>query len=150
MRNTNIERYGTHHTLMLDKVKNARIQGNLQKFGTDNAFKNKEELANVMTKRHGVTNMMLDPVVKKRHKKIMENKDWTERNEKSKKTNLKKYGTACAMNRPEIREKHKRVCPFLCNNENEYDAGNFTNHMTKMHNWTKQQIQEYKDENKVN
>jgi len=144
---TNVQRYGTYHTLHLDNVKDARIQGNLQKFGTDNAFKNKEQLAKIMLERHGVTNMMLDPATKLKHANVMKEKDWTDRNIKVKETNLQKYGTACAMNRSEIRMKHSRVCPFLCRDSHKYDAGNFTNHMKKKHNWTTEQIQDFKNEN---
>jgi hypothetical protein len=74
----------------------------------------------------------------------MMNKDWTERNLKRSKTNLKKYGITCSMNIPEVREKHKRSCPFQCKDKHKFDAGNFTNHMKKIHNWSNDQIKEYK------
>jgi hypothetical protein len=73
----------------------------------------------------------------------MEEKDWTYRNLKSKKTNIEKYGVDCAMN-----DKNKyRACPFDCNNNKKYNLGNFSKHMIQYHNWDKPQIKEYKIEN---
>lgn len=144
---TNLERYGTTHTLNNDNVKAARESSSIKKYGTTNPFKNPEKLADVLEERYGYRNMMLDPEVKERHKKAMQDKDWTERNEKSKSTNLTRYGVTVAANQPHIREMHKRACPFSCKNKHKFDAGNFTNHMVKVHNWTKEQVKKYKDEN---
>lgn len=92
-------------------------------------------------------NPMSNPNVRKKHKKSMEEKDWSERNNKVKETNMERYNTSCGMNIPEVRNKHKRKCPYNCKDNHFFDAGNFSNHMMKKHDWTKQQIEEYKNEN---
>jgi hypothetical protein len=141
---TNMAKYGEKHTLNTDAVKLARKKAIVEQFGTDNPFKNHKKMAELMMERYGVTNMMHDPEVKAHHKIALENKDWTDRNNKSKKTNIEKYGTADLLNRPEIREKHKRICPFGCNDNHRYAAGNFTLHMKKVHEWTQTQIKDFK------
>lgn len=141
---TNLKKYGVPYTTQLEHVKEAREKSVKEKFGTDNPFKNKEKLHDIMLERHGVTNMMHDPEVKRKHAASMKSKDWTGRNNKSKQTNLEKYGVSNPMNRPGVQDKHKRACPFGCKDNHKFMAGNFTNHMKKIHGWTQEQIQEYK------
>ena len=145
---TNEIKYGTHHTLHLESVSESRNNAVMEKFGTDNPFKNPDKMAEIMKERYGVTNMMHDPAVKEKHKSIMAQKDWTARDEKAKKTRLEKYGSSDLLNIPETRERNKRCCPFGCRDNHTYNAGNFTNHMKKVHRWTKEQIKDFKDENK--
>lgn len=147
---TNLIRYGEKHTLNTENVKSAREKVIYEKFGTDNPFKNPEKLADIMEKRYGYRNPMYNEEIRAKHKKSMEEKDWTDRNKKSKETNLKRYGVTVAANSPEIREKNKRPCPFGCKNNHRFDTGNFSNHMMKIHYWTKDQILEFKNENKTN
>jgi hypothetical protein len=138
--NTNETRYGTHHTLHLEHVIEARKKGSMNMYGVDNPFKSKELQASFENPMHNVKH-------RKKHKEVMESKDWTDRNAKTKSTNLEKYGISNYMNIPEIKEKHKRSCPFSCNNNHKYDAGNFSNHMMKLHKWSKAEIKAYKNEN---
>jgi hypothetical protein len=147
---TNIKKYGIHHTLDNPEVKNAREAACEKTYGEKNPFDNNEKLQQIMLERYGVTNMMFDDHVKQKHRHAMETIDWTLRNEKSKETNIKKYGTLCPMNRPEIRQKHKRSCPFGCKDNHLFDVGNFTHHMVKVHKWSKDQVKDYKDENREN
>jgi len=131
----NVEKYGTTHTLHLDHVKTAREQACIKKYGVTNPFKSPEF-------QKSLVNPMDIPEVRERHRKTMQEKDWTERNEKSKKTKLERYGVTNPVNRPEVRERNAVCCPF-CNKK--YNAGNFTNHMSKTHSWTKVQIKDFKD-----
>jgi len=147
---TNTRRYGTHHTLGCAPVATARLKKIKERYGVDNPFCNNEELQKVMLERYGVTNMMFDPTVRDKHQKSMKDKDWRERNEKTKKTNIRKYGKSDILNTQEIRERNKRPCPHGCKDNHPFDAGNFTNHMVRVHGWTKQQINEYKYANKKN
>jgi hypothetical protein len=100
---TNIERYGEKHTLNSDKVKTARENKILEIYGCSNPFNNPDKLAEVLKSKYGVSNMMKVPEIRAKHKKSMEEKDWTERNEKSRETNLKKYGVTVAANLPEVK-----------------------------------------------
>lgn len=68
---TNLRKYGVPYTTQLEHVKEARKAATKEKFGVDNPFKNKEKLRDVMLKRHGITNMMYDPEVKKKHAAAM-------------------------------------------------------------------------------
>ena len=144
---TNLEKYGVVHTLNCDNVKSARENAIQEKYGTDNPWKNREKFEEVLLEKHGWKNPMDSTEIRLKHKKSMESKDWSERNEKTKIRCLEKYGTSNPLNLPEIREKHKRSCPFGCRDNHKFDVGNFSNHMKKIHNWTKEQIQRYKDEN---
>jgi len=146
VQNTNIQLYGDKHTLKLSHVKEARDDANIKKYGNKNPFTNNKKLQEVLMERYAVTNMMLIPDVKSKHKKIMASKDWSDRDGKNKTTNMKRYGIAVYMNLPEIQNKHKRKCPFNCNNK-IYNAGNFSNHMIKVHNWSKDKIKIYKKDN---
>lgn len=144
---TNMRKYGTPYTINLPQVKTKREEKIYTIYNTDNPFKNNQKLQQVMLKKHGVTNMMHTPTVKQKHKKVMEEKDWTVRNNKTKHTNIKKYGVPCLLNTKEIRQKHMRSCPFNCKNNHLFDAGNFSNHMIRVHGWSKDEIKEYKLEN---
>lgn len=137
---TNNRKYGSHHTLNLNHVSESRKKANIEKYGVDNPFKSKEF-------QQSLINPMNRPEIREKHKKIMEEKDWSERNTKSKNTNIKKYGMSNPMNRPEIREKNKQACPYCLKT---FNAGGFTIHMDKIHSWSKEEIKEYKDENKKN
>jgi len=148
--NTNLNKYGEKHTLNTKNVKDARESACVEKFGTTNPFENPDKMAEVLLERYGVTNMMHHPDVQKKHQEAIDNIDWEKRNEKTRRTNLEKYGVTTAMNLPEVRERNKRPCPYGCKDGHRYDAGNFSNHMIKAHSWTKEQIKEYKDENKTN
>lgn len=147
---TNQEKYGTYHTLNNEVVKNARIKSSIEKSGFDNVFKNNDYIKDKVYDKYGVDNVMFVDEVKKKHIKVMQSIDWGERNKKSKLTNIEKYGVTCNMNREGIREKNKLCCPFKCKDNHKFDVGNFTNHMIKIHNWNKEQINEYKIENKKN
>jgi len=136
----NVEKYGTKHTLHLNHVKTAREQACLEKYGVTNPFQSADF-------QKSLVNPMTIPEVREKHAKSMKDKDWTDRNEKSKQTNLQKYGVTNPANRPEVRERNYVSCPFC---ERRYDAGNFTNHMSKTHSWTKDQIKEYRDAYKKN
>ena len=144
---TNIQKYGDYHTLNIESVKSAREKSILLKYGTDNPWKNREVYEQTLLDKHGWKNPMQSEETRKKHKLVMESKDWTERNEKSKIVFLEKYGVSNPMNRPEIKEKHKKSCPHGCKDNHRFDSGNFSKHMQKVHNWTKEQIQRYKDEN---
>jgi hypothetical protein len=146
---TNNKKYGVHHTINVDVVKNAREKSILEKYGTDNPFKNNDKLKETMIERYGVDNMMKISHVREQHKKTMSEKNWTERNEKTKITMLEKYGKTNILNNQEIREKNERIC-HLCENIKKYNAGNFSKHMIKSHGWSKKNIKEYKYENKKN
>lgn len=156
--------YGTHHTLNLPHTQKAREEACLAKFGIANPFQSPEFQAaldrKAMAKKASVT-----------LKNLFEDKDWTERNNKSKKTNLEKYGVVNPMNTPEkiaarknkLLESHgvdnysktdefkqkiaslKQPCPYGCNNGHAYDPGNFSKHMTKEHNWSKQDVKARKN-----
>jgi hypothetical protein len=39
----------------------------------------------------------------------------------------------------------RQPCPYGCNKSHTYDPGNFTKHMTKEHNWSKQDVKAYKN-----
>lgn len=138
--NTNEKKYGARHTLHLEHVIEARKAGSIKKYGVDNPFKSKEL-------QDSFENPMHNPTHRKTHKDAMELKDWSDRNAKSKATNLEKYGVTNNMNMPGNREKHKRVCPFGCNGGHRYDVGNFSIHMIKTHNWSKDEVKGYKNEN---
>lgn len=144
---TNLERYGELHTLKCDNVKSARENAIQEKYGTDNPWKNREKFEEVLFEKYGWKNPMGCPEIRAKHRQSMQSKDWTERNKKTKAKCLEKYGISNPVNLPEIREKHKRNCPFGCKDNHNFDVGNFSNHMKKIHNWTKEQIQRYKDEN---
>jgi hypothetical protein len=148
VKKTNNVRYGSDHTLNCKPVAEARLQVIRAKYGADNPFANNETLQKVMVERYGVSNMMHDPTVKEKHKQSMSKVDWNKRNKKTKKTILERYGTTDMLNRPEVREFNKRGCPHGCKDGHLYDAGNFTNHMVKVHGWNKEQIKGYKNENK--
>jgi hypothetical protein len=147
---TNLRKYGEKHTLNIDKVKKAREKSIMEKYGTTNPFENPEKLADVLEERYGYRNPMHNEENRKKHKIAMENKDWSERNKKSKETNLKKYSFSVAANAPEVRERNKRTCPFGCRDNHRFDVGNFTNHMKSIHNWTAEEIKEYKNANPTN
>jgi len=49
---------------------------------------------------------------------------------------------------PGVQEKHKISCPFGCKDGHKFMAGNFTNHMTKIHEWTTEEIKRYKKNDK--
>jgi hypothetical protein len=142
---TNIERYGETHTLNLDVVKNARESAVLEKFGTDNPFKNPIKMSEVLLERYGVSNMMFDANVKAKHHKIMCEKDWTERDAKTKATILNKYNGVLPINTPEFREKHSLACPFGCKDKHKFNVGCFSIHMIKIHGWNKTQVKEFKN-----
>lgn len=81
VKSTNVKKYGTNHTLHLDSVKESRENGSLKKYGTTNPFFSRELQSSFV-------NPMSVPEHREKHKKAMENKDWTERNAKSKQTKL--------------------------------------------------------------
>jgi hypothetical protein len=144
---TNRSRYGTHHTLNTQQVSVARIEAIFNKYGTDNPWKNREVYEQTLLEKHGWSNPMQSVEIRKKHKKAMENKNWSERNEKTKMTNIEKYGISCAMNTKESIEKNSRCCPFFCDENKKYNAGNFSKHMKLKHNWTQEEIKVYKHEN---
>lgn len=139
---TNNKRYGIHHTLGLPQVEFSRKQKCIELYGTTNPFYSKEFQSSVV-------NPMSNTEIKQKHKQIMKEKDWKERDKKNKKTNIEKYGVSVYMNLPEIRAKNSKCCP-LCNTNKLYNVGNFSLHMMKKHQWSKQQIQDYKNEDKKN
>lgn len=143
---TNIKKYGETHTLNVPQVKNARDQTNLQKYGSINPFDNNKKLQEVMIERYGVHNMMLLPEIKFKHKQTMQNFDWSERNSKSKQTNLQKYGNVNPLNTPERieqRKQEKKPCPYGCKENHLFDRGNFSKHMMRYHSWTRPFIYDY-------
>lgn len=149
---TNLKRYGKTHTLHTESVTKARESACLEKFGVANPWHNQEKVRELMVERYGVSNMMHDPAIRQKHKDIMANKvDWKARDEKTKAIFLEKYGTTNPMNRPGIREKHMQECPYGCVTKagnNLFDSGNFTNHMIKKHNWSKDDVAKYKQNQK--
>lgn len=147
---TNLKKYGEVHTLNCNNVKSARENAIQEKYDSDNPWKNREKFEEVLLEKYGWKNPMDCAKIRLTHKQSMESKDWSERNKKSKETNLKKYGVSVAANSPEVRERNKRVCPFGCRDNHRFDAGNFTNHMKKVHNWTVEEIKEYKNANPTN
>lgn len=147
MEKTNLEKYGETHTLNIADVKNAREIAIMEKYGVDNPWKNREMYEQTLLEKHGWKNPMDCAEIRLKHKNTMMTKDWTERNKKSKLTCLEKYGTEDLLNTPEIRNKHKRSCPYECKNNHKFYAGNFSIHMKKIHNWSKEEIQRYKNEN---
>lgn len=146
VQNTNRRKYGTHHTLHLEHVKNARESACMNKYGTENPFFSEEFQKNIK-------NPMDNPEYSKKHKERMRKMDWTERNEKNKKTNLKKYGVVCSMNTPENIAKRKEIsklygckCPFC--NDIIYKKKTFLPHMKQKHNWSHKESTKYYYANK--
>lgn len=166
---TNLERYGLHHTTHLEQVKKAREQANLAKFGVTNPFFSKAF-------QDAQLQPMDDPVIRAKHKTIMENMDWSERNIKTKQTNMERYGTECLLNSPENQSRRKRKslekygvpyysqstefkdhikslkvsCPFGCKNGHLFDPGNFSKHMIEAHNWSKLDVKTHKNQKNKN
>lgn len=141
--NTNMLKYGTKHTLHLDVVKNARVAGSLDKYGTTNPFYSKEF-------QDQQTNPMHDPVIRQKHKSKMESMDWTARNVKTKQTNLKKYGTTNPLHRPDVKAKRystKCKCPCECDDQKTYYKSGFQTHMARKHQWKKERINEFYERN---
>ena len=156
--------YGAHHTLNLDHTKKAREEACLRKFGVTNPFKSEEF-------QDSLNREAMGQKASKTLKQLFENKDWTERNNKTKNTNMEKYGVSNPLNSPEniaaqrkqllesygvdnysktdeFRQKiasQKQPCPYGCNQGRMYDPGNFTKHMTKEHNWSKQDVKAHKN-----
>lgn len=156
--------YGTYHTLNLPETKKAREEACLVKYGVTNPFKSAEFQAALdresLAQKASVT-----------LKQLFKGKDWTDRNNKSKKTNMEKYGVTNPANTPEriasrknkmlesygvdnysktdeFKQKIaslKQPCPYGCNNGHTYDPGNFSKHMTKEHNWSKQDVKAHKN-----
>lgn len=167
VQNTNNQRYGTHHTLHLKHVTTARVNGSLAKYGTTNPFYSQKFQASLSPPMH-------NPEVKARWLKIMENFDWSERNENSKKTNKERYGTEYTFQATSVKkkikesmkkkygvefyvqsdefkermQKKKKPCP-LCGGDRTFDPGNMTNHLKKIHKLTKDEILELKENGKT-
>lgn len=166
---TNQQRYGVHHTLHLDQVREAREKACLDKYGVTNPFLSEDF-------QKSLANPMECSKARENHKRVMENYDWSKRNskskrtvrcrygvdyitqsgvfkEKSKETTLKRYGVENYALTQEFRDrmaKLKRPCPFMCRDGYAYDPGNLSKHMTKVHGWTKDQINQLKSEEEVN
>lgn len=141
---TCMSRYGVHHTLDLDHVKQAREKANLKKYGHKNPFASKK-----FYEMH--ENPMHNEKHRLHHKQVMQNKDWTERDNITKQRNLEKYGVEYYYQSQEFRDKMnklKRPCPYGCRDNHKFDKGNFTNHMVKCHKWTKEKVKEY-NENQI-
>jgi hypothetical protein len=147
---TNMVKYGTNHTLHNDNVTLSRKFASLNKTGFENVFCNNEYIQKFISNKYGVKNVMHNPQIRAKHKNTMENKNWNERNAKMKITNIEKYGISCKMNIPEIREMNKLCCPYDCKRQHKFDVGNFTNHMVRMHKWSKDEVNEYKIKYKKN
>lgn len=136
---TNLKRYGETHTLKLDKVREAREKANLEKYGHINPFASK-----LFYKLH--ENPMHNPKHRQAHKEIMQLKNWKSRDERTSKVWEEKYGVKHYYQSQEFRDKMellKKPCPYGCRDNHKYDKGNFTNHMVKCHQWTKEQVKEY-------
>jgi hypothetical protein len=139
-------KYGKHHTLHTEKVVTAREERCLELYGVTNPFYSKEFQATLK-------NPMDDPKSREKLRNTLKNKDWGERNEYMKKYNSEKYGVSCVLNTPENIAKRKNdvyVCPHGCKNNYAYGKANFVQHMIKNHQWEKDKIYEYCDENKKN
>lgn len=163
VQNTNRKRYGVHHTLHLDHVREARETSCLDKYRVTNPFLSEEF-------QKSLANPMDCPKVREHHKRAMENYDWGTRNsksrrtvkrkygveyitqskvfkKKSKETTLRKYGVENYALTQEFRDRMarlKRPCPFMCRDGHTYDPGNLSQHMAKVHGWTKEQINQLK------
>lgn len=86
-----------------------RKETNLEKFGMDNPFKNKELIKDSMMKKYGVDNpSRLDEVKKKIKEANINNAE--ERMEKAKLTIKEKYGVEHASQIPSVKEKIKNTC----------------------------------------
>lgn len=159
---TNLAKYGEISTLNTPKVKEARQAANIKKWGTANPFSSRKWI-------ESRTNPMHVEKHRAHHKEVMTNKDWTDRNNvtaelmyekygvqyyyqsdefksKYKATMLEKYGVDHYSKTTEYKEKmlkHHKPCPFRCKDGKSFDKGNFTIHMTRKHNWSKEQVQDY-------
>lgn len=129
---TNQQRYGKFHTLHIDKVVKARKNKNVELFGVENPFQSKDF-------QDSLVNPMFNPEIKAKHKQIMEEKDWTDRNNKTAKTNLKRYGTVNPLNteerlaeRKKQNEARKISCP-ICNCCNKFNRKTFIKHAKDIH-----------------
>jgi hypothetical protein len=158
----NTKLYGIYHTLNLEQVKAAREAACLSQFGVTNPFYSKEF-------QDSLNRKAMAKKASQTLKELYIGKDWSERNAKSKSTNLGKYGVSNPANTPEnskarkdkcIAEhgvdnyakteefkqrmaKLKQACPYGCGNMHLYDPGNFSKHMTKEHNWDKKHVKNY-------
>lgn len=150
--NTNRRRYGVHHTLDENAVKEARKRAILEKYKTDNPWKNPEVLKETLKKKYGVTNMMHDPKVRAKHAEIMASKDWTSRNEKKRETNLKKYGSVDGnLNSKEtLRKRTERIYPCPHCADKIYNTISISKHLKRIHGYTPEQIKAYRNEHKKN
>lgn len=138
---TNIVRYGSHHTLNTPKVKRAREEANLKKYGHKNPFASKKFYENRVNPMH-------DPIHRKNHKIRMGKVDWDSRDATTRKVMLEKYGVDHYYKSEAFKEKMDKmrvVCPFGCRDNHRYDVGNFTNHMVKVHGWSKDQVKKYRN-----
>lgn len=136
---TNVARYGSKHTLHTDAVANARIEGSLKKYGVTNPFFSKEF-------QDSRSNPMHDPVIRARHKEIMAAIDFSGRTDVTKNTNLEKYGVVNPLLRQSVKQSKldkALPCPFGCKDGYKFIRSSLFGHMTKMHNWTKEQLNEF-------
>lgn len=138
---TNISRYGVHHTLGTDKVRLAREKANLEKYGNINPFASKKYYENRVNPMH-------IPKFREEHAKLMRSKDWSKRGQKTKQHMMETYGVSHYYQSEEFRDKMnslKRKCPFGCRSNHLYDVGNLSNHMIKVHEWTKSEVLDYRE-----
>ncbi len=164
---TNRERYGTHHTLHLPEVAKAREEASMNKWGVTNPFYS----AKFQSEQ---TNPLTDPIIRKKWEASMKKVDWQKRNEITKETTLKKYGTEYTFQSPVVKDKikatmlkrygvdcyvktqqyrdgvesSKKPCPFGCRDGHKYDPGNLTKHLTRVHLWDTNQIKELRENDK--
>lgn len=165
---TNIKKYNATHTLNNDIVREAREKANIEKYGCINPFASPlfyENRINPMHTQKAINNL----------KASLAKVDYNKRQEKTSVTNLEKYGTEHTFQSEEVKakikekclekygvdnyyksqefkdkmNKLKKPCPYGCKNNHLFDKGNFSNHMIKLHAWSKEQIKEY-HENKSN
>lgn len=136
---TNKRRYGVHHTLSQPNVKNAREESCMQKYGEINPFFSRDFQESLENPMHNETH-------RQTHKIAMQEKDWSERNEKNRQWSMQTHGVSCVLNTPENIEKRKRMkrsCPYGCKDNHKFDKGNFTKHMKQFHEWSREQCKEY-------